>query len=172
MNKTVHLLVLHGLVVGLLSAWQLTHCLSCIFFLQGLLCHPCQEKVSLCTLKSEWTWVNPLRFLRSTRPVEARFTFQSPANVFCFVFCLFCCLYFVQSESADVGVGTGEDERRGWTLLSGSDHYGHREKDGDQNMWLQSRFPFCDISQPSTSLLWSKSQVAWYTLALTTFCHA
>ena len=170
MNKTVHLLVLHGLIVGLLSVWQLTHWLSCIFFLEGLLRHPCQEKVSLCTLNSEWTWVqNPLLFLRSTRPVEARFTFQSPAN--CFLFC-FVFLFRPERESADVGVGTGEDGRRGWTSLSGSDHYGHREKNGDQNMWLQSRFPFCDFLQPSTSLSWSKSQAASYTLALTTVCHA
>ena len=137
MNETGHLLVLHGLVVGLLSAWQLTDCLSCNFFLEGLLCHPCQEKVSLCTLKTEC--VNPVLFRRSTRPVEARFTFQSPANVFVclfvwFVFCLFRFFYFVQSESADVGVGTGEDGRMGWTSLSGSDHYGHREKNGDQRM--------------------------------------
>ena len=168
MNKTVHLLVLHGLVVGLLSTWQLTDCLSCIFFLEGLLCHPCQEKASLCTLKSEWTWVNPLRFLRSTRLVEARFTFQSPDNC-CFLFC-----FSISARASQLtwGWGRGRDGRRGWTSLSGSDHYGHREKDGDQNMWLQSRFPFCDISQPSTSLSWSKSQVAWYTLALTTFCHA
>ena len=79
-------------------------------------CHPCQEKVSLCTLKSEC--VNPLLFLRNTRPVEARFTFQSPANVFVclfvwFVFCLFRLFYFVQSESADVGVGTGEGREEG-----------------------------------------------------------
>ena len=133
MNETGHLLVLHGLVVGLLSAWQLTDCLSCNFFLEGLLCHPCQEKVSLCTLKSEC--VIPLFFFVAQGPLRRDSLFSLPLMffvLFCFLFVLF--FYFVQSESADVGVGTGEDGRRGWTSLSGSDHYGHREKNGDQRM--------------------------------------
>ena len=145
MNKTVHLLVLHGLVVGLLSAWQLTHCLSCIFFLQGL-CHPCQEKVSLCTLKSEWTWVNPLRFLRSTKPVEARFTFQSPANfVFClFLFvCLFC--FSISSRASQLTWGWGRGRTGGW---------GERHWVGQIIMGTEKRTgtKICDFSQDSPSV--------------------
>ena len=143
MNKTGHLLVLHGLVVGLLSAWHLTDCLSCNFFLEGLLCHPCQEKVSLCTLKSEC--VNPLFFLRSTRPVEARFTFQSPANVFCFVLFFDCFVFLFRPE------------RVSWR---GGGDGGGREEGVDVTEWVRSlwaprkeRGPK-DVTSVKIPLLW------------------
>ena len=137
MNETGHLLVLHGLVVGLLSAWQLTDCLSCNFFLEGLLCHPCQEKVSLCTLKSEC--VIPLFFFVAQGPLRRDSLFSLPIIVvFCFVF-LFRPEQVSWREGGDGG-GTGGGGERHWV---GQIIMGTEKRTGTKG---------CDFSQDSPSV--------------------
>ena len=129
MNKKVSLLVLHGLVVGLLSAWQLPHCLSCIFFLEGL-CHPCQEK-SLCAWNQTERQCRTLFFCFLTQdPLRRNSLFNLPLIFFTF--------FWSAQESADVRVGTGEDERRGELHWVGQIIMGIREITGTKG---------CDFSQ-------------------------
>ena len=138
MNKKVSLLVLHGLVVGLLSAWQLPHCLSCIFFLEGL-CHPCQEK-SLCAWNQTERQCRTLFFCFLTQdPLRRNSLFNLPL--------IFFNIFLVSARVSWREGGDGGGREEGWTSLSGSDHYGHQGNNGDQRMWLQSRlsFTFCSL---------------------------